>query len=168
MSGTIFSQIKLIILDIDGVLTNGRKVYNLKGEVVGKEFLDQDFTALNELSKYFTIVFLSGDDRVNKGVFAKKYKFFCSRGKDKKYYIKLIFKKYNVGPYDCIFIGDDIPDLRCMQMIPLSFCPANAVQDVKALAYQVIPVSGGNGVIVYLLDLLKEEIMLRRKYGKEL
>lgn len=167
MSGTIFSKVKVIILDIDGVFTNGKKIYNLTGGVVGKEFLDQDFTALNVLKKYFKIVFISGDDRVNKAVFSK-YNFYHSRKRDKKYYIRTIFKRYNIGPDECLFVGDDLPDLKCMQMIPLSFCPSNAVSSIKNIAYDVIPVSGGDGVIVYLLDMLSEEIMLRRKYGREL
>lgn len=168
MEQRLFKKVKVIVLDVDGVFTNGKKTFNLNGDVVYKEFLDRDFTALNVLLKYFKVVILSGDDRVNREVFKnKKIPFYHSRGKSKKRLLRAILNRYNIGPDECIFIGDDFPDLKCIQMIPLSFCPKDAVSDVKASVHAVFKVKGGEGVIVYLLDVLSYEIMLRRKYGEE-
>jgi 3-deoxy-D-manno-octulosonate 8-phosphate phosphatase (KDO 8-P phosphatase) len=166
MDTTDYKLVKLIILDVDGVFTTGHKLYNLNGEVVAKEFYDKDFTALNALLKVFKIVILSGDDRVNKVMFKSKgIPFFHSSSKGKKYYLKKILNKYNVGPDNCIFVGDDTPDIDCIRLIPLSFCPKDSVSIVKCSVYKVLPSSGGNGVIVDLLDELSTEIMLRKKYG---
>ena len=167
MDDRLFASVKLIILDVDGVFTNGKKILDLEGNVVYKEFLDQDFTALNELRQYFKVVILSGDDRINSPVFKQRQiPFFHSKGKAKKRLLRVIFAKYNVGPDECIFIGDDLPDLKCVQTIPLSFCPKTAVQDIKNNVYSVLNVRGGDGVIVHLLGVLREEIMLRKKYGE--
>ncbi len=44
-------NIKLLVLDIDGVLTDGTKVYGVDGEVIGKRYKDLDFTAIKQLKK---------------------------------------------------------------------------------------------------------------------
>jgi len=167
METTVYSNIKLIVLDVDGVFTDGKKVYSLSGDVVYKTFYDKDFTALNKLRKYFNIIILSGDDRVNKVLFKSKgIPFYHSKNKDKKKLIKVILNKYNVGPDNCIFVGDDLPDLPCFRLIPISLCPSDSVKEIKYLAYKVLKTKGGNGVIVELYNELSEEIMLRRKYGE--
>ena len=166
MDKTDFCNVSLIILDVDGVFTDGKKVYSLSGDVVYKTFYDKDFTVLNMLRDYFDIVILSGDDRINKQIFeSKKIPFYHSNKKGKKKLIRIIMNKYNVGPDNCIFIGDDYPDIHCFHQIPLSFCPSDAVADVKNLAYKVLPVKGGCGVIGCLYKELVTEIMLRKKYG---
>ena len=166
METTTYSDIRLIVLDVDGVFTNGKKIYSLSGDVVYKEFYDKDFTALKELRKYFDIVILSGDDRVNKVLFKTKgIPFYHSRNKGKKQLIKTILNKHGIGPDNCMFIGDDLPDIPCFRLIPISMCPSDAVKDVKLLSYKIFKAKGGNGVIVELYNEMQEEIMLRRKYG---
>lgn len=166
MDKTDFREVKIIILDVDGVFTDGRKGYYLNGEVAIKYFYDKDFTVLNMLREYFSIVILSGDDRVNKQLFTSKdIPFFHSAKKGKKKMLRIIMSKYGVGPDNCLFVGDDYPDIPCFHQVPLSFCPVDAVDDVKNLAYKVLPVKGGNGVIGALYKELSPEIMLRKKYG---
>ena len=64
---------KAIFIDIDGVMTNGKKTYDAMGEVVSKEFCDQDFTAIKRIEKEGIPIFLiSGDDRVNKRMCIKR------------------------------------------------------------------------------------------------
>ena len=53
---------KLLILDVDGVLTTGLKTYDINGKVVSKTFGDRDFTAIKEfICAGVTTIFLSGD-----------------------------------------------------------------------------------------------------------
>lgn len=59
-------------------------------------------------------------------------------------------------PEEVAYVGDDIPDYRCMQMVGLSVAPADAAADIKAVARYISPVAGGYGVA---RDLLEE--MLR-------
>jgi 3-deoxy-D-manno-octulosonate 8-phosphate phosphatase (KDO 8-P phosphatase) len=166
MDTTVYSEVKLLIFDVDGVFTTGNKIYDLTGNVIAKEFYDKDFTALNVLSNTFDVVILSGDDRVNRIIFENKnIPFYHSSNKSKKYYLKIILNKYNIGPDSCIFVGDDLPDLGCIRLIPLSFCPKDSNTLVKNIVYKMLPSNGGKGVIVDLLNELNTEIMLRKKYG---
>ena len=166
METTAYTNVKLIILDVDGVFTDGRKVYNINGEVVYKTFYDKDFTCLNFLMEFFDIVILSGDNRINKPLFTQKgIPFYDSSKKGKKYMLRKILNKFSLGPNACIFVGDDYPDIPCFYQIPLSFCPKDAVSKIKNIAYKILPVYGGDGVITALYDELAHEMMLRKKFG---
>ena len=58
--------IKLLILDIDGVMTDGTKLYGLDGLTMGKRYCDRDFTAIKQFkASGVQVCFLSGDDKVN-------------------------------------------------------------------------------------------------------
>ena len=55
----------LLILDVDGVLTDGRKYYDVSGKGVLKTFCDRDFTAIKKFkANGWDVVFLSGDPNV--------------------------------------------------------------------------------------------------------
>ena len=55
-------MIKLLILDVDGVLTDGKKYYDSKGKVVMKTFCDKDWTAIKRFKALgVQVVFLTGD-----------------------------------------------------------------------------------------------------------
>ena len=55
-------MIKLIVLDVDGILTDGKKYYNRDGDVVMKTFCDKDWTAIKRFRAMdIPVVFLTGD-----------------------------------------------------------------------------------------------------------
>ena len=55
-------MIKLVILDVDGVLTDGKKYYNREGEVLMKTFCDKDWTAIKRFRAMgITVIFPTGD-----------------------------------------------------------------------------------------------------------
>ena len=150
-----FSNIKLIVLDVDGVLTNGKKAIDLEGKVFSKEFNDKDFSAINRLSKKYEIVFISGDNRVNEKLFKTKGLFIHEYENKWGILNNLLFKKGLT--YDQIlFIGDDWPDIECLKNLPCSMCPADAILQVKAASKYVMSINGGDGIMVELLNLLED------------
>jgi 3-deoxy-D-manno-octulosonate 8-phosphate phosphatase KdsC-like HAD superfamily phosphatase len=66
---TSFKKIDLLIIDIDGVMTSGNKIYDLSGTAIQKEFSDRDFTAIKRLkANGISVCFLSGDRIVNEAM----------------------------------------------------------------------------------------------------
>ena len=57
-------------------------------------------------------------------------------------------------PEETAFVGDDIPDYRCMRLAGLSVAPADACHDIKEIATYISPVAGGYGVARDLLEQL--------------
>ena len=78
-------MIKLVILDIDGIMTDGRKYYGLDGIPFAKTYCDKDFTAIKRIKGAgVEVCFLSGDERVNMAMAKNRnIPFYSARGKDK-------------------------------------------------------------------------------------
>ena len=109
-------MIKLLILDIDGVMTDGTKVYGLDGLTIGKRYCDRDFTAIKQFKAAgVQVCFLSGDDKVNKAMAEnRKTDFYYSRGREKTDYLEEFADTYNCSTKEMAYVGDDIFELFCV------------------------------------------------------
>jgi len=129
-------MIKLVIVDIDGVMTNGTKMYDLNGNAIEKSFNDKDFTAIKKFKASGTnVCFLSGDKQVNENMAKNRnIDFYFSRENgniDKLKFIKIFKEKYNVTEDEMAYIGDDDFDLDIMAGLNHSYCPADASEAVN-------------------------------------
>ena len=117
-------MIKLLILDVDGVLTDGRKTYDDNGLGCYKVFCDKDFTGIKRLkSSNVDVCFLSGDENVNRAVAKNRdIDFYYSRGEEKADYLDMFSEKYNCDKEQMIYVGDDIFDLEIMKQVGKSYC----------------------------------------------
>lgn len=151
---------KLLILDVDGVMTDGTKVYDNTGEAVFKRFCDHDFTAIQRFKEIGVhTCFLTADRAVNEQVALNRHiDFFYSRrpdgGIDKPAFIPILSNRYNVPVCNMMYIGDDYFDLSIIEAIKsgggLTFCPINAITDVQDEVDYVIDKCGGYGVVASL------------------
>lgn len=152
----------LLILDIDGVMTDGTKTYGLNGEVLSKTFYDHDFTAIKRFkSKGLNVCFLSGDKRVNENMCSRrKIDFYHNEnGKDKSEYLDLLCETYDTSPQNIAYVGDDIYDLQIMRNVKYVFCPSDAVSDVLELCEEkgaILKSKGGRGVVKELYNYVYE------------
>ena len=93
-------MIKLLILDVDGVLNDGKKYYDLNGSIFAKQFSDKDFTAIKRFkASGVNVCFLSGDNKINESIAKNRnIDFYYSRGEgclSKEEHIPVFEKKYN-------------------------------------------------------------------------
>ena len=157
-------MIKLVILDIDGVLTDGKKYYGLDGIPFAKTYCDKDFTAIKRLrGAGIDVCFLSGDERVNKAMAEnRKIDFYSARGKDKADFIADFTSTYNASPTDMLYIGDDLFDESIMRLVGHAYCPADAARKLKVLCgpSNVLERSGGQNVIAELVELLLDRRLI--------
>lgn len=145
-------KIKLIVLDIDGVMTNGKKIYSKNGVVTGKEYNDKDFSAINTLKGLgYDVIFLSGDTRINDSMAKdRKIEIYYSRNKLEK--LDEILQFYGLTEKEVLYVGDDIPDLPVLDVVGVSVCPYDAPNYVKRVVDCVTPSKGGEGVVADVLD----------------
>jgi len=149
---------KLLILDVDGVLTDGTKVYDKNHNVISKRFLCKDFTAIKRfIASGIQVIMLSGDI-FNKPMADKRnIDFYCSRNEDlsldKSRYVDIFSKKYNVDPSNISFIGDDYFDLSIFKKLDITFCPSDAPNIIKEHSLYTLKSNGGEGVLVELYDI---------------
>lgn len=158
-------MIKLVILDIDGVLTDGRKYYDKTGMPFAKTYCDKDFTAIKRLKgSGIDVCFLSGDDFVNKNMAKNRnIDFFSARGKDKSSFIAEFEEKYSCDKSEMAYIGDDLFDSSIMKQVGHAFSPSDACTDVKMICgkYNVLQRPGGHNVVAELVDTLLSRNLIR-------
>ena len=151
-------MIELVILDIDGIMTDGRKYYGLDGIPFAKTYCDKDFTAIKRLrGAGVKVCFLSGDERVNKAMAENRnITFYSARGKDKASFVQVFEKKYAISRHNMLYIGDDLFDLSIMKIVGHAFCPKDAPDVLKDYCgnRNVIPRNGGENVVAKMVDVL--------------
>ena len=151
-------MIKLIILDIDGVLTDGRKYYGVDGIPFAKTYCDKDFTAIKRMrGSGINVIFLSGDQRVNELMARNRnIPFYSARGKDKASFIPDFEDKYGVNREDMLYIGDDLFDKSILELVGHPYCPKDACRDIRVVCgtNNIVPKKAGDNVICEMYDML--------------
>ena len=160
-------RVKLIIFDVDGVLTDGKKAYGVNGEKLFKSFGDIDFTAIKILKTLgFRVIWLSGDEMINQAVAElKSIPFHCTRQKDgtnidKVTLLPKLQKTYSVSKKQIWFIGDDIFDLNIIRNVGFSSCPANASFLVKNEVSLIHNGNSGENIASEVLELLYHSLKI--------
>lgn len=151
-------MIKLLILDIDGILTDGKKTYDINGNVISKNFCDKDWTAIKRFKSLdIEVIFLTGDPFNYKIASNRGIKTIVNRSpemhRDKSEYIDEICQTYKVNIDEVAFAGDDIFDLNLMLKLHNKYCPLDAPAIIKNNA-TIIPCNGGDNFVMKLFDFL--------------
>ncbi len=150
---------KLLILDMDGVMTTGEKFYDRNGDCVGKSFNDRDFTAINRFKEAgVKVCFLTGSQNINRKVATRRGIDFYYTGRfgtarrEKASFIKDFMEAYNVSPAEMAFCGDDVPDVALLMCVGFAYCPRNVPRIVQDKC-MILGVDCGDGVVAELFDL---------------
>lgn len=149
-------DIKLLILDVDGVLTNGQVyVCDCGNEIKG--FSTQDGIGLKLLlASGIEIAIISG----RKSIATKKrlrelnIKHVYLGVADKIKVFDKLKNKLSIENKNIAYIGDDLPDLSVMQQVGFSIAVDNAVDAIKDIAHHVTTRKGGNGAVREACDLI--------------
>jgi len=149
-------KIKLLLLDVDGVLTDGRIIYDSRGR--DSKFFDvHDGLGVYVLQRCGIKTIL---------ITAKSSKTIGPRAKDmrvaevfadifpKTAVLDKILKKYNVSPDEICFVGDDLVDLSLMKKVGMPVAVANASSEIKEAALFVTRCSGGRGAVREVAELI--------------
>ena len=161
------NEIKLIVSEIDGVLTDGTYAEDEIGNTLYKVFNQKDFSAINDLKKYYKLAFLCDDNKINYNMCQRKnIPFYWGRGEKGKYTILSdILRRYGATPDETIYIGSKISDRKCMRLIPYSMCPDDAGEYLRSIAWAPFIAAGGKGIFTELLDLLQFNAKMIKNNG---
>lgn len=157
---SLASKIKLLLMDVDGVLTDGR-IYNLpdpEGKMVEtKGFDSQDGIALHWASwKGIRTGVISGRDSPATEERARQCKMtYVYQGHIEKIPIlEEILVKAAVDRSEVAYIGDDFTDVPIMRRVGFAVATANARPEVKAAAHYVTRAPGGDGAVREAIELI--------------
>ena len=144
------SKIKLLFMDVDGTLTDGKIYMGENGEVM-KAFDVKDGYAIAHMLPEMGIIPVIITGRTSKIVVNRAKELGITelyQGKVKKLDIMLeVIRKYNYTKENCAYIGDDVLDIPCMKECEIAACPKDAVEEVKAVCQYICKQKAGNGAI---------------------
>ena len=148
--------IRLLVLDVDGVLTDGRLYYGPRGEAL-KVFDVRDGYGLVALRRAgVEIAVISGRRSPAVAVRCRELKVrHVHQGvTDKLAVFERLRARLKLAPEACACVGDDIPDVPLMNAVALPFAVADAPPAVRRAAAVVTRRGGGRGAVREVCDLL--------------
>ena len=165
--GQKLKSVKLIVFDVDGVLTDGRVYLSEVGEI--KVFNTKDsFRTEIALKSGLKIVWFTGRKTPMVVARAKQFEvevlFKQDTGGSLLAYIK---EKYNIDAENIVYVGDDWSDLYLMRQAGLSAAPNNATPENREVADIVTETDGGQGVAGEIVEMVMRAQGTWEKYSKE-
>ncbi len=152
------SKIQLLVLDVDGVLTNGEIIYTSSGEEL-KIFNVKDGLGLVLASQNGLITaIITGriSPMVEQRAEELRIRHVYQNIKDKTQVLEELAAHYQLSFEEICYIGDDLPDLPALNRVGLACCPSDAVLQVKEVCDWISTYEGGRGAVRELADLLIE------------
>lgn len=142
-------MIKLLVLDVDGTLTDGGVYMDGKGNEY-KRFDIQDGMGIVLLKqKFVQVAIISGRYSMATELRAKELgiSLLYNGVQDKLVVLTELAEKEGFSKDEIAFAGDDINDMECMEWAGFGFAVANAREEVKMMADHVTSSSGGYGAV---------------------
>lgn len=154
--------IRLLLLDVDGVLTDG-VILNIPGPggatYETKGFNSQDGIALQWLARHGVQTgMISGRESRATEIRAKQLGVaHLYQGRLEKLPVfEEIIARSGLAPESIAYAGDDLVDVPIMRRVGLAFAPANARPEVKKVAHYVTAASGGAGAVREMVEILMQ------------
>lgn len=152
-------KIKMLVMDVDGTLTDGKIYIGPQGEVM-KAFNVKDGYAIKQILPEMGIipVIITGRTSAIVEYRAKELDIteLYQGVTDKLAQLKKLAEKYHLTKDQIAYIGDDVNDLECIKYCGFSACPNDAVEEVKQLVDIVITAKGGDGVVRRFVNYLNK------------
>ena len=149
-------KIKVVLTDVDGVLTDGGMFYSHEGDIM-KKFHTRDGMGVNILrrNKIPTIIVTKENTSVVTKWAKKMSVYLVLDGVIKKeMIISKVCKKLKVKSHEIAFIGDDVNDLELMKKVGFSATPFDGIKDAIKISDYHCKLSGGKGAFREVVDLL--------------
>lgn len=154
-SATPLARIQLLILDVDGVLTDGRLYFGAKGEAL-KVFHVRDGHGIKLLmAAGVQVAAFSGRRSAAAAARLRELRVPLVQGcKDKLLALHKLTQRLKVDPLNCACIVDDTPDLPLMSAVGMAAAVADAHPVVLSAAHWVARSAGGLGAVRELCDAI--------------
>lgn len=153
---------KLLVMDVDGTLTDGKIYIGSKGEEF-KSFNVKDGYAINEMlhKNGIKTAIITGRESEIVNIRARELSIDCvyQNVSDKVETLKQIVELYGISIEEVAYIGDDLNDFEAMKKCGITGCPADAIDEIKNISDYTSKFNGGDGAIRDFVDwILKNKV----------
>ena len=153
-------KIKIILTDVDGVLTDGGMYYTPTGDTI-KKFHARDGMGVNLLKKSEipTIIVTKEKTKMVKNWAKKMNISYVYDGiQEKEKILPEICKKYSVTSSQIAYVGDDVNDIGLLKKVGFSATPNDGIMDAQNIVDYVCKKKGGDGVLREVADIILHNI----------
>lgn len=144
-----YERIKLVVLDVDGTLTDGGIYYDSQGNEM-KRFDVKDGLGIKVgMAAGLEFAVLTGRESpmVERRVKELGIQHLMSGVQIKFPALKKLLSDLHLSPDEICYIGDDLNDLECMEHARFSACPADAAEEIKVISHFISAYNGGYGAV---------------------
>jgi YrbI family 3-deoxy-D-manno-octulosonate 8-phosphate phosphatase len=152
-------KIKVLLTDVDGVLTDGGMYYSSKGDVM-KKFHARDGMAVSLLKKNaIPTVLVTKEKTMIVKQWAKKMnvKKLHDGIINKEQILERICDEFEVKAEEIAFIGDDVNDIKLLKKVGLAAMPNDGIKQLRIICDYRCKSRGGEGVLREIADLILEK-----------
>ncbi len=159
-------EITTFIFDVDGVLTDGSVQVTDNGQSLRTFNIKDGYAMQLAVKRGYNICIISGGDGIAMG---KRFfnlgvtDVFLGTG-DKVAVFNQYLANKNITAGEVLYMGDDIPDLKVMKLVGLPTCPADAVEEIKAISTFISPYNGGKTAV---RDIIEKVMKVQGKWHDE-
>ena len=150
----LFETIDTFILDVDGVLTNNQLLVQNDGSLLRSMNIKDGYALQLAIKKGYTIIVISGGKNVGVQLRLEGLKidtvFLGIQNKLEK--LNELVSTQNINLQTSVYIGDDMPDITCMQQVALPCAPADACHQAIEVAKYISPIKGGEGCVREIIE----------------
>ncbi len=155
-----------LIFDVDGVLTDGGIIPTLDGDFIRKYNAKDGYAIAYAIRMGYRICIITGGRGENlrhrlEMLQIKDMFLDCS---DKKAVLEAYCAQNGLNPENVLYMGDDIPDLECMQSVGLPVCPADSASEVIEASRYVSEYEGGRGCV---RDIIEQVLRARGDWARD-
>jgi 3-deoxy-D-manno-octulosonate 8-phosphate phosphatase (KDO 8-P phosphatase) len=161
-------EVKLLLLDVDGVLTDGTLIFSNNG-TESKAFNTQDgfgIRLLQEAGIDVGVITARKSTAVTQRAENLKMRYVYQGESNKLTAYSAILKDSGLKPVEIAYMGDDWLDLILLKRVGFAAAPANGAAEVKEIAHYTTVQDGGNGAVREICDLILRSKGLHRSLLK--
>lgn len=159
-------SITTFILDVDGVLTDGKLILMPTGEMVRTMHTKDGYAMQLAIKKGFRIAVITGgrDQMVEERLKYLGVIDIYSNARNKVDAFNEICDAYHLQSEEIIFMGDDLPDYEVMKRVGVSCCPNDAVPEIREICEYISLKNGGEGCV---RDIIEQTLRAQGKWSDE-
>ncbi|MBY0243931.1 MAG: HAD-IIIA family hydrolase [Sphingobacteriaceae bacterium] len=159
-------HITTFVFDVDGVLTDGSIQVTETGEGLRTFNIKDGYAMQLAVKKGYHVCIISGGDGI---AMRKRFEnlgiksIFLGVGDKVKVYQDFL-AKHQIQKHQVLYMGDDIPDLKVIQLVGIATCPADAVTEIKAVSHFISPFNGGKMAV---RDVIEKTLKVQQNWLDE-
>ena len=159
----MLADISTFVFDVDGVFTNNQVLLMPDGQAVRSINTRDGYAVQLAVKEGFRICVLSGGDGYG---MSKRFERLGVKDvfmdvPEKLLVLQKYMEDHSLQREEVMYMGDDIPDLKVMQLAGVATCPKDAAPEIRAISHHVSPFNGGMGCA---RDVLEQVMKVQGKW----